>query len=167
MNGDNLVKKIVLYSCFLTFVMACSSSKAYPIDKILTDNALSCNPEPQDNISAVYAAVFDEKSEINKLSKSSLMIGNLKLTHIKSFELQNKNIALSLTFDYLKHDVKITKLAFLTSSSQAEDEWGGYYYVVEGDPISFEKFRVYYRIDDDEIMRTPSGNYRVTCVMAG
>ena len=155
-----------IFTCVF-YLNACASSNTYSVDKILTDNVLGCKPEPEDDISALYANVFNENTKFKKLGKDSVMIGNIKVSNIKSFEAQDKNIALSLIFDYKKNDMRIIKLAFLSSASYEENEWGGYYYVLEGSPINFENFRIKHHLDSDEITRTPSGNYRVTCVMAG
>lgn len=144
------------------------NTKAYTLDKILTVKALSCEAEqPDDNISKLYYLVMSDKLNIKKINNNSLIVGDIYIENIKNFTGKDKNINLSLMLNYKLDNVIIRKIAFLTSPSYSEDEWGGYYYIVEGSRKDFLNFTRKYHLSFDNITKTSLGNYRVTCIMVG
>ncbi|MHA3115734.1 hypothetical protein E0H86_00830 [Acinetobacter sp. ANC 4635] len=122
----------------------------------MTVRALSCEAEqPHDNIPKLYYSVMSNTGNIEKLDHNSLLVGDVYI----------KNINLSLIFNYKVDNIVISKLAFLTSPSYSEDEWGGYYYIVEASNKDFLNFKRKYHLSSHDITKTSLGNYRVTCTM--
>ncbi len=158
------MKKLLL--CVFGFLLACSNTQAQPIGSILNDSSLGCMVEPNDTIVKLYGFVSEDTSMVKKSGKN-LIVGNVKISGVKSFIKNDKNIFLNLTVNYPKDDMKVTKLAFLTSPQHSDDEWGGYYYILEGSEESFSKFKEKHQIDSDSVTKTALGNYKVTCVLAG
>ncbi|WP_111893483.1 hypothetical protein [Acinetobacter sp. MB5] len=89
------------------------------------------------------------------------------MENIKNFAEKDKNINLSLMFSYKLDNVIIRKISFLTSPSYSENEWGGYYYIVEGSRKNFLNFTRKYHLSFDNITKTSLGHYKVTCIMVG
>lgn len=160
------MKNKFLLSILLGAVVACVNTQAYPIGSLLDENALTCSLEPTDKIVQLYGLSSSDAS-IRQTSKEIISVGNTRISGIKSYTGKDKNIFLSLMFEYPKDGMKITKLSFLSSPEHSEDEWGGYYYILNGEESDFLKFKSKYHIDDDMVTKTPAGNYRVTCVIVG
>ncbi|MHA3060744.1 hypothetical protein ACX1N5_09390 [Acinetobacter sp. ANC 4636] len=160
------MKRNFLKLCLMLITGISLNTKAYTLDKILTAKALSCEAEqPYDNISKLYYLAMSDKLNIKKINNNLLIVGDMYLENIKSFTEKDKNINLSLMFFYKLDNVVIRKMVFLTSPSYSEDEWGGYYYIVEGSHKNFLNFAKKYHLSLDNISKTSLGNYRVTCIM--
>ena len=159
------MKNKILLSILLSAVAACVNTQAYPISSFLNDEALRCAPQQNNLIQELWGGAHNNK--LITMNSNLFSIGTIKISGIKSYTGKDKNIFLSLMFEYPKDGMKITKLSFLSSPEHSEDEWGGYYYILNGEESDFLKFKSKYHIDDDMVTKTPAGNYRVTCVIVG